>query len=279
MKSRNVGLLVHLVSMSEPDSATPTTSPLRRFVDRHLALLGAVLLIVIATFRVYFVAGFDLPTALAVLAIVDRTQLLTSSVLTALVFVLPVLFIQPAVRRWLLAGNAAGATFPTQLRTGLLFFPLVMIVLATFTLPLLGGWLVGWLMYVVLSRWARRRAIRVGAEPPKKNAPLFDSNFNNWILATLLGWMFLTALIQPWLVREVVELSDGEQVVGSVVGTQGEMTLLLLPRDGAQWVATGEIETRSVCRDSPEWYSLTVFALVPRDGISCKAILEEQLEG
>ena len=243
-----------------------------------MALLGAVLLVVIATLRVYFVAGFDLPTALAVLAIVDRTQLLTTSVLTALVFALPVFFIQPVVRRWLLAGNTPGATFTAQLRTGLLFIPLVMIVLTTFTLPLLGGWLLGWLLYLVLRRYARRRAVRAGAEPPKKNAPLFDSNFNNWIIATLLGWMFLTVLIQPWLVREAVQLSDGEQVVGSVVGTQGEMTLVLLPRDGARWVATKEIESRSICRDRPEWYSLTALALIPRDGISCKAILEDQLE-
>lgn len=158
--------------MSEKTSAE-TSTPVRRFVDRHLALLGAVLLVVVATLRVRFVAGFDMPTALAVLAIVDRTRLLTLSALTGLVFVISLIFIQPAFRRWLLAGNEDGTPFPTQIRTVILWFPVSVIVLTTFILPLLAGWFIGWIFHLVIHRWASSKAVRAGAQPPKKNAPLF----------------------------------------------------------------------------------------------------------
>ena len=278
-RGRDVRRLRHDESVSETTTAETARTPVRRFVDRHLALLGAVLLIVIATLRVFFVAAFDMPTALAVLAIVDRTQLLTSSVLTGLVLVLPLIFIQPATRKWLLAGNATGAPFSTQMRTAVLWIPLLAIVLTTFTLPLIAGWFTGWIIYFFVHKWARKRALLLGQEPPRKNAPMFDANFNNWIVATLIGWMFLTVLYQPWLAREAVELSDGERVVGSVVGTQGDMTLLLgAAGAGARWVATDEIDSRDVCRDRPEWYSATLPFLLPREGVSCKAILDEHRE-
>jgi hypothetical protein len=260
-------------------AAAAEGTPVRRFVDRHLALLGAVLLVVIAILRVYFVSAFDMPTALSVLAIIDRTQLLTSSVLTGLVFVLPLIFIQPAFRKWVLAGNKDGAPFSAQMRTALLWIPLSGIVISTFTLPLLIGWFFGWIVYLVIHRWASRNAVRAGKQPPRKNAPLFDQNMNNWIVATMLGYLAFTVLLQPWLAREAVSLRSGEQVIGSVVGTQGEMTLLLgAGRSGAQWVSTDAIESRELCRDRPEWYGATLLALLPRDGIACKPILEAQRE-
>ncbi|MEV5041302.1 hypothetical protein [Microbacterium sp. LMI1x-1-1.1] len=265
--------------MTEAQASAGAGTPLRRFVDRHLALLGALFLVVIAILRVYFVAGFDMPTALSVLAIVDRTQLLTSSVLTGMVLVVPLIFIQPAFRKWVLAGNRDGAPFSAQMRTALLWIPLSGIVLSTFTVPLLIGWLVGWIVYLVIHRWASKRAVKAGLAPPAKNAPLFDQNTNNWIAASALGFLAFSVLLQPWLAREAVSLRGGEQVVGSVVGTQGEMTLLLAAgRRGAQWVATEGIESRELCRDRPEWYAATLLALLPRDGIACRPILEADAE-
>lgn len=258
-------------------STAPGSTPVRRFVDRHLALLGAIFLVVIAILRVYFVSGFDLPTALAVLAIVDRTQLLTSSVLTGLVFILPLIFIQPAFRKWVLAGNADGAPFSAQMRTALLWIPLSGIVVATFTLPLLGGWFLGWVLYLLLHRWVSRKALKAGKQPPAKNAPLLGPSSSNWLFATMLGLMAYTVLLQPWLAREAVSLSGNEQVVGSVVGTQGEMTLVLgTGRAGAQWVPTEDIESRELCRDRPEWFGATLISLLPREGIACRPILEAQ---
>jgi hypothetical protein len=275
-QARDVGPFGHDGSVSETNLINASASPLRKFVDRHLALLGAVLLVVIATFRVYFVVSFDMQTALAVLAIVDRTQLLTTSVLTALVFVLPILFVQPDIRRWVMAGNDPGATFPTQLRTALLWIPLGAIVLGAFTLPMLLAWFIGWLLLVTVRARARRSAARRGTEPPSKNAPLFQSSLNNWILATLIGLIFVSVLNQPWLAREAVHMEDDEQVVASVVGIQGEMTLLLVPQEGARWVKTEEIDSRAVCQDRPEWHGMTLFSLIPREGFECGPILDEQ---
>lgn len=236
-----------------------------------------MLVVVIATLRVYFVTGYDMPSALAVLAIVDRVQLLSSSVLTAMVVLVPLIAIQPATRRWLLAGNKDGAPFSTQMRTAILWIPFSMTLLATMSILFLGAWLVGWSIYTILHRRAAKRARKAGTRPPAKGAPVFDPDSNNWLLASVVGLMFVSVMLQPWLMREDVEMRSGDKVVGSVVGTQGDMTLLLgASPAGARWVQTDQIAARKVCRDRPEWYSGTLQSLLPHEGVSCDAILEKQ---
>lgn len=260
-------------TMDKTDQVEKTVAPTRDFVDRHLALISALSLVVIAALRVLFVSTFDLPTALSVLAIVDRTQLLASSVLAAITVVLPVMFVQPSFRRWLLAGNRAGASFSDQLRTGLLWVPVGGIALFTFTIPLATGWFIGWLIYLVLMRRLKSMARRKGQEVPRDGSPVLRTESNNWLFATLLGSLLLTVMYQPWLAREAVELKGGDVVVASVVGTQGDMTLLLERAGaGATWVQTSSIEARSLCRTEPTWYGSSLSALIPRSGTVCSEI-------
>ncbi|PWC06569.1 hypothetical protein [Mycetocola zhujimingii] len=265
--------------MNETTEVLATGAPVRQFLDRHLALMGALLLVVLATMRVYFVAGFDLPTALSVLAIVDRTQLLTATVLSGVAYIVPLLFIQPRFRKWLWAGNAPGAGFTKQMRTALLWFPLSGVVIFTLSLPLLIGWFVGWLLLLVLKRQARRKARKAGRRSAGKDTHPLSPDTNNWIFASLVGLTLITVLYQPWLAREALHVANDEEVVAHVVGVQGDMTLVLeLPGSAARWIKTDEIESRAVCRGVPAWYSATVSTLLPRQGEDCTAILNAKRE-
>lgn len=265
--------------MSETETA-PTGTPVRRFVDRHLALLSALALVVLATFRVYFVAGFDLPTALSVLAIVDRAQLLTATVLAGLAFIIPLVFIQPVVRKWMWAGNVPGAPFSTQVRTALVWVPLSVVVIFGITLPLLAGWFVGWLLLIATRARARRKAIRAGLNPPDAKARPVSKDWSTWLLATVLGWTLMTVMYMPWLAKEAVHVSGDERaMVGYVVGVQGDMTLILkLPGSVANWVQTDDINGRVLCRDTPQWTTSSLAGLLPREGEDCASILRAQRE-
>lgn len=259
--------------MSEPESATQQTgTSVRRFADRHLALICTFALVLLATLRVYFVVAFDMATALSVIAIVDRAQLLMATVLAGFAFVVPLLFIRPDFRKWLWEGNSPGAGFSKQLRTAVLWIPLSLVVIFTFSLPLLVGWFGGWLALLLLKRRAKKKAQKSGRRSIGKGGPI-DEDSNFWLLATFLGFTLLSLLYQPWLAREAVHMSTGETVVANVVGVQGDMTLLL-ESSTARWVKTDEIENRAICRPKFQWYSATLSSLTHREGENCSEIIE-----
>ncbi|WP_288025153.1 hypothetical protein [Arthrobacter sp.] len=266
--------------MSESTEAMPDSAPLRRFLDRHLALLCALFLVVFATLRVFFVSGFDLPTALSVLAIVNRTQLLTATVLSGVAFIVPLLFIQPKFRQWLWAGNSQGAGFTKQIRTALLWVPISTIVLLGFTLPLIFGWFFGWVTFLLLKYRARKKGRLTGRRGSGNDAQPINTDTNSWLVATMLGITLMTVLYQPWLAREALHTTGGENVVGNVVGVQGGMTLVLeMPGSSARWIKTAEIASRDICRTTPRWYSSSLASFVPRPGVDCAALLTANKEG
>lgn len=263
--------------MSERPETAPSGTPVQRFLDRHLLLFCTLMLVVFATLRVYFVSRFDLPTALTVLAIVDRTQLLTATVLSAVTFLAPLLFVQANIRKWMLAGNTLGAGFKLQVRTAILWIPLSGLILVGFSVPLILGWFLGWLIFLFLKFRARKKGTAHAnrdAEPP---TPPGHAGTLSWLFATMVGVTLLTVLNQPWLAREAIQVSGGEDVVGSVVGVQGDMTLLLeRPASSARWIKTDEIESRAICRSAPRWYISSPASFIPRPGEDCEAILSRK---
>lgn len=260
--------------MSENTETMPTATPVQRFVDRHLLIFCTLFLVVFATLRVYFVSFFDLPTALSVLAIVNRTQLLTATVLSGAAALAPYFFIQPKFRKWLFEGNTPGAGFAKQVRTAVLLVPISYLVFVGFSIPLIVGWFLGWLLYLLLKSSARKRRRRTGLRGPGTTTGLLMSeDTSSWLLATLIGATLITVLSQPWLAKEALVVSGGEHVVGSVVGVQGAMTLVLeQPGSSARWIKTAEIESRAICRSAPRWYISSPLAFIPRPGEDCAAI-------
>lgn len=262
-----------------PDDVLPAVAvkrPVWSVVEKHLALVVALALVVFAVMRVFFLSGFDLSTALSVLAIVDRTQLLTASVLAAITLVVPLVFINPGSRAWLLAGNTSGAPFLTQLRTGLLWLPLSGVVVFGMSLSLVVGWVLGFLTLVAVNAIRRRRARKAGAPLPDRTEKVrFSSDASGWLIATFAGWTLLTVMSAPWLAKEAVHIGVDDAQVGYVIGEQAGMTLILTsPGSDAAWVRSENIESRAVCRQAGQWWTSSLGSLIPKEGEDCAAILK-----
>jgi hypothetical protein len=232
------------------------------FVDRHLALLGALAVVVLASLRVYFVAGFHLPTALTVLSVVDRTQLLTSTVLAALTTAVPSLlaFFWVEVRRWVSAGLDDQAERWRRVAIGAVILPFFGIL--TITVPVVLLLAVGAAVLLrLISQWrARRRARRSTASPEERQRRTEARiqrliSIREFIAVSFLGLLLFQVFTAPWLPKESVELQgNGERTVGYLVGAQGEMTLLLeAPHGQPVWIQTSAIEARDTCKSQRHW--------------------------
>ena len=157
------------------------------FIDKHLALVSAVSLVLIATLKVYFVSSFNLSTALTVLSIVDRTQLLTASALTGLVLLVPVSFIQPTVHAFLNQGHQEGATFLVQLRTAVIWWLLVFIFIFSSTLVHLAACVLIWIFIWFRNRKVRNK-VNANAVHQYHSVAGQSKHFNtNWLIPAVLG--------------------------------------------------------------------------------------------
>lgn len=225
----------------------------------HLGLLLSAMLVAVTLLHVLAVAGWDLPTALAVLDVADRTQvLLASAVIVAVVVGATTVFMQfrrvwPTYRR-LIEGSTA--------QQGVAIIVFILVLSALPAIPV-GAALLIVLIYALgemLVRRASKRG-RVSEDGRVLVSP------ESWSWFTLVAWMvtgltLISILSQPWVPFEEVSLSDDTSVTGYVIGQDGAMTLVL--DDGqAKWIKTDDVDARRICgRDQSWWqYSLSDIGL------------------
>jgi hypothetical protein len=250
--------------MTEISQTSIAPSRTRSFVDRHLALVLGLALVAFAVLRVYFVAGFDLATALAILAVVDRPQLLAATLLSAIALLLPLMIVNPSIRKWILAGNRDGATFGAQLRSAVVGLPLFGVSALVLSVPLVAGWVIAAGGVLLVRRRVRKRAAVLGPLSRRDSAVRAGAEgWKGWVAAMGIGLLTISSLNSPWLSQEALELKSSEIVAGRIVGEQAGMMLVLQRRGGsAVWVRSDEVESRRLCGPRVEWWSHSVAELL-----------------
>lgn len=244
-----------------------------RFFNQHFAVICALFVVVFASIKVFCAAGFQTPIALSILAVADRTQLLSATVISALTIVVPYLIIIPQFNKWLFSRNEQNANFWQQIGTACLWVLTSLFVVFSMTLPILGSWLLALILLFILRVVAHRKGRHTGERKGEKLVAQF-TGAQAWTFASISGLLLLSILGQPWIAREAVTLAGNQTEVSRVVGAQGDMTLLIVEQ-GRQvlWVKTDEITKRELCAPEPTWSgSPLVQFLAPGDyGADCAA--------
>lgn len=243
--------------------------PVTRFAIKHLALTASLVLIVLSVTRVYYFTSFNVPAALLVLSVSDRTTILVSTLLSFIVAVSPfVLFIDP-LRKWLLQGNEPGASHAAKFRTGLVWLPIAPLVLSTLTVPLIVGYFLGAIVLFIVSR---RNARRKMVNPDSRPLELQNSGTLQWIYASTLGVMIVFVLATPWQARESITLASSDApLVGYVMGEQGGKFLILDDLRKSRWIEGDDIVERNMCRSSTNmWSGAPLSSLLHQGGVECR---------
>lgn len=243
--------------------AAPTRPRILELASQHFALVASAALILLSVIRVYYFVGFDTSSALSVLSVVNRTQVLVSSLLSLLIFIGPFLLIFAPAPAWVMAGHEPGTSFVTKLRLalGLAIAPLA---ITAMSVPLLIGVLIGVTLSLIRAR--RRRK----GSSATTSAGLSDSY--NWFISIVIGLAILSMLVTPWQARESLLVKDSDrQTVGYVVGEQAGKILVYETWHGVQWLDQGSLLSRENCAKTSEWWVSSLSGLIHRGGADCTA--------
>lgn len=258
-------------------SQVDSDETIRSFAKTHLALIASAALVAFSGLRVYFFSGFDLPRALTILSVANRTSILVSTFLYLLTAISPSLLVFNRTRAWLLAGNASRASVGLQLRTAVIWIPLGMMIFALAT-PLLAAAVVlgSVLGTILLRRWAtKNRKARDAAQNEQRPAEIvgFPKWVGEipWLLATVVGLGVAFSLLTPWQAKESLSVASADNsIVGYVIGEQAGQLLVVGEKKQLTWVSVDEITARGLCAatDLP-WYSSRLTSLLSDTGPKC----------
>lgn len=238
-----------------------SAKPIAERAWANVALIAAIGTVLVAVLRVYAWSGFYIPVALSVLSIADRTTLLASTLLIALISLTPLLlselfFSQHFSLKKLVSPDTSPLdilriySVSAALLVALYGFAPIFVALVIGGLGALA--LIIWTVVIVVNRIKHGRA----AARTTANARLFDSKFSltPLVVLTCCGVMFGVGS-QPWLPLESIGTTSGtESVVGYVIGESGPFTLVVDEHKTSNWLQTASLESRQVClRTQPEF--------------------------
>ncbi|MDQ0867904.1 hypothetical protein QFZ70_000377 [Arthrobacter sp. V1I9] len=229
------------------------------FVKEHLALIASASLVLLSVIRVYYFAALNPDVALTVLSVANRTQVLVSTLLNAIVTIAPFMLLIAPLRQWMLAGNQTGAPFKDQLRTGIVWVPLAPILLSTLSAALIAGYLLGGvLLWIAALRKRRKQEDKAVAS--KKASPYKGEG--TWVLTTILGTTLMLTLITPWQPLEKITLENADKpLIGYVVGEQAGKTLILDKLRKPVWTDSEKVLGREMCAKEESWMNSSLATL------------------
>jgi hypothetical protein len=236
----------------------------------HLALSVTGALIILSVLHVYLFSLNDLTTSLAVLEVVDRTQLLIATGASALSFVaFAALWYRPS-RRWLWRGNmfSEGEVEPSMLDRFVSASAITIgLVLALRVVsPVL---IVGLALFRLFIVIARRRAKSRGDLSDDGAILVSTPRWQRYRgrFALLLVFLFVLSMQEPWVPTEELRLSAGARAVGYVMGVDGDQLLLVDRHRDARWISVADIKARRICGVDPDsWWARSVQELVLQPG-------------
>jgi hypothetical protein len=230
------------------------------FLKEHLALVASGALVLLSVVRVYYFAALNPDVALTVLSVTNRTQVLVSTLLNVIVTLAPfVVFSQP-LREWLFGGYRTGATYWVKLRTGLLWAPVMPVIISTFSATLLGAFVIGGIL-TWFSRWRLRKSIQRDPDAsPKPSRFVWD---RQWLAMLALGSLLAVTISIPWQPLEKLKLASSDSpVIGYIIGEQAGKTLIVDKQRKPIWTKSDDVTGRELCVKEQSWMNSSVTTLV-----------------
>ena len=256
---------------SRPASAkAPAPKPRVERIWANLALIVGLGTVLIAVIRVYAWSGYYVPVALAVLSVADRTTLLASTLLLVLIGLVPLGLSELVFSERLSITELRKTNRPLGQVVGSLavIYGLGIVIFGFATLSILlplGGVLallaIGWIVVAIVWRVRHGR----GAGMKVLKAPLFGSVRGPWPTVVALSTSVMIGVLgQPWMPLETISrIVNPEVIVGYVVGTQNDFTLVLDQSKSPVWIASSDIASRQLCsRDPYQMWDRTIADLL-----------------
>lgn len=242
-------------TLTDMDAAKETPSQVKRYLSRlpmsigDAVVLGSLALVALSVLSIYWFSGFDLTTSLAILGVVDRTQVLLATVLSVAPPIIGVIVMLRGpgwVRRLFATGGSATEWATLGLVAGI-GFPLMIF---NTSLLVLG------VLFLVPLLTARRHSAVSGFSRSLRFTTADHHVIRGVMIAATVSLLLAVSLGRPWTPREEVTVdSDSAPLVAYVIGAREGQHLFLIPRHGARWIAGDDIEKRRICAPRQvSWY-------------------------
>ncbi|MBT2555632.1 hypothetical protein [Arthrobacter sp. ISL-5] len=229
--------------MSEPpgDQGTERTG-ISKLFGEHFALAASAALVLLSVVRVYYFSAFSPDVALTVLSVVNRTQVLVSTLLNFLAVFAPFLiFIRP-YRKWFFAGYNPGASTSVRMIAAVACLPLAPLLASALSPVALASIGAGVLIVWAVSGEDRRR-----------------KELRRSVLALIATVATILMLILPWQPLEKITLQSADNpVVGYVMGEQAGKTLIIDRFRQPLWIKSDEVNGRELCAKKDTWLGITL---------------------
>lgn len=254
--------------------AAPSRPPLTEFASQHLAIVASAMLVLLSVLRVYYFVRFDTATALSVLSVANRTQILVSTVLNVLIFVGPLLLIFDPTRKWMTAGFTPGGPFGAYLRIGVVWMPLFPVMILAISLPVVLGALLGMVCNWMLKKRRTKKQKRNDNEHRDDEHEAFlgtvREHWGKLALVAFVGTLIVFSLNRPWLPLESMTIANSsERIVGYVIGEQAGKVLVYEPGEPVHWVDDADVTNRENCAPQESVWTAPAYALIHKDGADC----------
>ncbi|MGE3812365.1 MAG: hypothetical protein AB7I24_12550 [Candidatus Nanopelagicales bacterium] len=255
------------------------TSGWRTHLLANLAVALTFGTFALAALRVFWWVGFDIPVALAVLGVVDRVSVLTSTLLLVVIALAPVAILiavgsgalRPALT---MKASNAGIAWASVAALSLLTPVALFMVPAAGLLALLLALGALWLWRFLSRRVPKWREAREREQAAHSATPEAAEAWNRrlridgqFFFAAAMVPMLASTLGQAWMPAESIQLEGSPKPVAAfVIGEQAGFTLLVDSRRHAEWVLTGTIQSRQLCAtvgSSGLWNTTIPRLLVP----------------
>ncbi|MGA7204379.1 MAG: hypothetical protein WBX27_07100 [Specibacter sp.] len=228
---------------------------LSRLFRENVALSVSAILVLVAGFRIYAFTNFDVPNALAVLSVVDYFKLLFSSLVSALSAFIPYVFLlfvfDTDVRHWIL-GKGAASEHILQLRSAVIFGPLLLFGVITLTNFMALIFILFFASYAAIQLAKKRKLKRGDRTGRRAGKTSWRRDVSLISLATPL--VFSSVIFAPWTPLEAIQIrGEADTVHGYVIGETGAHTLIVLKHKTPHWITTDDVEARQLCQGDAYW--------------------------
>lgn len=229
---------------------------LRDLATENVALTVSLVLAVLVVLRALYFARFDLPVAFTVLTLTNQATLLITTLALFLVAGLSFVWVfdpgghvnraqGSSTPRLIVFGTAVAVTVVLPLIYGSFMTPLVTVLAMVILIGVF-----------VAKIWRARR---------RKHLSKSKKNWGTSAAGIASGTVIALMLGQPWMPSEQIStMSNGDTVVGYVVGEQAGQLFLLDRSRKPVWIKVSDIASREVCEASAlpkdvRWIDTPVF--------------------
>lgn len=236
----------YTASGSNEVERSPSTRTFEAFVAQHIALLIPLGIVVIAVLKVFAFSRWNLPVALEIIGVGNRTDVLVATLLEAIIAVVPIVILTSQGRKFAFAGASPDSALIVKIRSALLIIVVAPVLLFALDVSILIALVV--LIILELVLYLRRRRGR--RSDPATAAKRKDLAI--WVALLSLTSLLSTTLTTPWTPTEVLTSKGKSVTVGYVMGDQAG-SLFVVGYDGRPaWLPVDHLQSRALCSEPAE---------------------------